>query len=216
MKSVMIIGMGRLGRHLAKKMLELKNEVMIVDKNSEIIEELAPGFTDAQIADCTNEQVLKSLGINNYDICFVTIGNDFQASLEITSLLKELGAKYVISKARRDIQAKFLLRNGADEVVYPEREIAEKMAIRCSANNIFDCVELSPEFSIFEIPIPTSWTDQSVLSVDVRKKYHINIIAVKRNQDVKTLPGGEYIFKPGDHIIVVGRPADVYRLSSRI
>lgn len=106
---------------------------MIVDKDENIINELAPRFTGAMIGDCTKEGVLRSLGVNNFDICFVTISDNFQSSLEITSLLKELGAKYVVSKANRDLQAKFLLRNGADEVVYPERDIAEKLAIRHNA-----------------------------------------------------------------------------------
>lgn len=133
MKNILIIGIGRLGRHLAEKLTELNNSVMIVDKDENIINELAPRFTNAMIGDCTKEGVLRSLGVNNFDICFVTISDNFQSSLEITSLLKELGAKYVVSKANRDLQAKFLLRNGADEVVYPERDIAEKLAIRHNA-----------------------------------------------------------------------------------
>lgn len=216
MKSMLVIGMGRMGRHLAEKLSELKNDVMIVDKNEGIIEELAPGFTDAQIGDCTNEKVLRALGVGNFDICFVTIGNDFQSSLEITSLLKELGAKYVISKARRDIQAKFLLRNGADEVVYPERQIAEGLAIRCSANNIFNAIELTHDYSIFEIPVLNEWIDQSIAEIDVRNKHQINILAVKQGDSINPMPSPDYIFMPNDHAIVLGRPSNVYKLSSRI
>lgn len=138
MKSILIIGMGAFGRHLAIKLSELKNDVMIVDKDAAIIEDMSSMVTDAQIGDCTKEDVLKALGVSNFDICFVTIGDTFQSSLEITSLLKDLGAKYVISKASRDIQAKFLLRNGADEVVYPDKDMAEKLAIRCSSKNMLD------------------------------------------------------------------------------
>lgn len=215
MKSILVIGMGRFGKHLARKMMELNNEVMIVDQNEEIIEELAPYYTDAHIGDCTNEAVLRSLGINNFDICFVTVANNFQASLEITSLLKEIGAKYVISKAGRDIQAKFLLRNGADEVIYPEREMAEKLAMRHSAKNIFDYVELTNEFAIFEVPTMDTWIGKTISHLNIRHKYHINILAIKNGNDLRPLPGADYAFNEGDHIIIIGRPNDVFKLTAK-
>lgn len=216
MKSILIIGMGSVGVHLATKLAALKNEIMIVDEREEIIEELAPNFTDAQIGDCTNPLVLKSLGINNFDVCFVTIGENFQSSLEITSLLKEMGAKRVVSKASSDIQAKFLLRNGADDVFYPEKEIAEKLAIRYNQENIFNFIELSADFSIFEIPIKSEWAGKSIVNIDVRKKYRINILAIKQNDTLTPLPGGDYTFKAKDHIIVLGKPEDVFKLSAAI
>ena len=145
MKSILVIGMGRFGRHLAKKMLELGNDVMIVDKDTSVIEQYSTVFTDSQIADCTNENVLRALGVNHFDICFVAIGDDFQSSLVITALLKELNAKFVVAKAKQDIQADLLMRIGADEVVYPEREMAEKLAVRYNATNIFDFIELTKE-----------------------------------------------------------------------
>ncbi len=215
MKSILVIGMGRFGRHLALKMMELKNDVMIVDKNQDIIDELAPQFTDAQIGDCTKESVLRSLGVNNFDICFVAIGENFQASLEITSLLKDLGAKYVVTKANRDIHAKFLLRNGADEVVYPEREMAEKVAIRHSAKNIFDYIELTHDFSVYEIAIPEVWVGKSIGVICVRTKYHVNILAIKNGENLMPLPGAEYVFNKDDRILVLGKAADVFRLSSK-
>jgi trk system potassium uptake protein TrkA len=207
--------MGRFGRHLANKLYNLNNDVMIVDKNQSIIEELSSNFTDAHIGDCTNADVLRSLGINNFDICFVAIGSNFQSSLEITSLLKEFGAKYVISKARSDIHMKFLLRNGADEVIYPEREMAEKLAIRHNSKNIFDFIELTPEYAIFEIPICDIWSGKSISSVDVRRKYHINILAIKNGNNLMPLPGGDYIFTMKDHIIIIGKPSDVFKLTER-
>lgn len=216
MKSILVIGMGSVGIHLARRLTALKNEVMIVDENEEIIEELAPEFADAQIGDCTNPLVLKSLGVNNFDVCFVTIGDNFQSSLEITSLLKEMGAKVVVSKAITDIQTKFLLRNGADDVFNPEKEIAEKMAIRYNQENIFNFIELSEEFSIFEIPIKSDWVGKTIIEVDVRKKYHINILAIKESDSVTSVSDGNYIFKATDHIIVLGKPDDVFKLSSRL
>ena len=151
MKSILIIGMGKFGHHLCANLAKLDNEIMVVDEKEEMLEDLLPIVTSAKIGDCTNEDVLRSLGVRNFDICFVCIGTNFQSSLEITSLIKELGAKYVISKANRDIHAKFLLRNGADEVIYPDRDIAEKLAVRVSANHVFDYIELTEEYSIYEI-----------------------------------------------------------------
>jgi trk system potassium uptake protein TrkA len=216
MKSVLIIGMGNFGRNLALKMQELKNDVMVIDQNETIIEEISHIVTDAHIGDCTNEAVLRSLGVRNFDICFVTIGENFQSSLEITSILKELGAKYVISKASRDIQAKFLLKNGADEVVYPDRDLAEKLAIRTSAKNVFDYIDLTSEYSIFEIPVPVSWTGNSIQDLNVRRKYHMSILAIKKDKNIMPMPKADYVFKENDHMIVLGRPSDVIKLASHI
>ena len=148
MKTVLIIGMGRFGHHLANNMISLGNEVMIVDKDESRLEDLTKLISNIKIGDCTNVDVLQSFGVANFDICFVCIGTNFQSSLEITSLLKELGAKYVISQATRDIHAKFLLKNGADEVIYPNRDSAEKLAVRVSNDNLYDYVELDNEYSI--------------------------------------------------------------------
>ncbi len=216
MKSILIIGMGAFGRHLAIKMSELNNDVMIVDKETAIIDEMSSFVTDAQIGDCTKEDVLKALGVSNFDICFVTIGDTFQASLEITSLLKDLGAKYVISKASRDIQAKFLLRNGADEVVYPDKDMAEKLAVRCSANNVLDYFSITNDYSIFEVPIMSSWTGYSIEEINVRKKYHINILLIKNGNSIMTMPKADYIFKEDDQMIVIGRTDEVLKFAGNI
>ena len=162
MKSVLIIGMGRFGHYLCKKFVELGNEVMIVDSDEIKINDMMNIVKSARIGDCTNVEVLKSLGVGNFDLCFVCIGSNFQSSLEITSLVKELGAKWVISKANRDIQAKFLLRNGADEVIYSDRDIAERLAKRYSADHVFDYVELSAQYGIYEIPPLSKWIGKSI------------------------------------------------------
>lgn len=215
MKSVLVIGMGRFGRHLAKKMQELGNDVMVIDKNSSLIDEVSSEFSDAQIGDCTNENVLKALGVNNFDLCFVTIGENFQSSLVITLRLKKLGARYVVAKASQDIQAELLKTIGADEVVYPEREISEKLAVRYNAKNIFDFVQLTSEYSIYEIPILPEWVGGTIGKIDVRKKHKINIIAVKNGDKVEPMPGVDYVFRPEDHIMVIGRSSDVFRLTSK-
>ena len=210
MKSILIIGMGRFGRHLCKNLAELGNEIMIVDEVEENLEEMLPLVVSAKIGDCTNENVLKSLGIANFDLCFICIGTNFQSSLEITSLVKELGGKYVISKANRDIHAKFLLRNGADEVIYPDRDIAEKLAVRHSANHVFDYIELTDEYSIYEIPPLSEWVGRSLKELMLRNVYHISILAIKRPDGrMNMMPGAEYAIRGDDHLMVIGTKGDI-------
>ena len=216
MKSILVIGMGRFGRHLSRKFMELGNEVMVVDESEDIISELMHDVTSAQIGDCTKEEVLRSLGVANFDLCFVCIGSDFQASLEVTALLKELGARRVIAKASRDIHAKFLLRNGADEVVYPERDMAERLAVRASANNVFDYIELTPEFSIYEIPPMDAWLGKTIVQCTVRTKYHITILAVKQNGETTLLPAADHLFTPSEHLMVIGKHEDIQRVLRKI
>lgn len=212
MKSVLIIGLGRFGQHLCKNMVELKNEVMVIDIVEENVEAMMPIVTNAQIGDCTNVEVLKSIGVRNFDICFVCIGTNFQSSLEITSLLKENGAKYVVSKATRDIQAKFLLRNGADEVIYPDRDIAEKVAVRYSANHVYDYIEVNDEYSIFEIPVAAEWVGKSIKEVNFRARYKVSILGIKRGENTKLLPMADYEFDEKEHLMVIGQIEDVERL----
>ncbi len=216
MKSILIIGLGRFGQHLCKKMVELKNEVMVIDIKEENVEAMMPFVTNAQIGDCTKIEVLKSIGVNNFDICFVCIGTNFQSSLEITSLLKENGAKYVVSKATRDIQAKFLLRNGADEVIYPDRDIAEKVAVRHSANHVFDYIEVNDEYSIFEIPVATEWVGKTIKEVNFRAKYKISILGIKTGENTKLLPMADHEFDDKEHLMVIGRIEDVERLLKKL
>ena len=178
MKSILLIGLGRFGRHIAIKLDELNHQVMAVDNNESRVEAVLPYVRNAQIGDATNEDFIRSLGVRNFDVCIVAIGDNFQSSLETTSLLKELGAKMVVSRAARDVHAKFLLRNGADEVVYPEKQLASWTAIRYSADHIFDYVELDEEHGIFEISIPDAWIGKTVGELDIRKKYNVNIMAV--------------------------------------
>ena len=178
-KTILLIGLGRFGLHIAKKLHELGHEIMAVDVNEEKINQAVPFVTDAQIGNSTNEDFLKSLGINNYDLCIVTISDDFQSSLETTSLLKELGAKKVISRAERDGQAKFLLRNGADEIVYPEKQLASWIAIKYSADHILDYIEIDNEHAIFEVSVPKEWIGKTIGEIDIRKRYGINILGIK-------------------------------------
>lgn len=213
MKSVLIIGMGKFGRHLAQKLILLGNEVMLVDKDEEVVERYAATFSDAQIADCMNENVLRSLGVSDFDLCFVAISDDFQSSIVITALLKEFDAKYVIAKAKSDIQADLLRRIGADEVIYPEREMAEKLAVRYNATDIFDYIELTEEYAIYEIPVRYYWIGKTITELDIRRKYKINIIAVKVGNDLNIMPGPDYCFAEHDHVVVISTAEDIHKLS---
>ena len=177
MKSILLIGLGRFGKHIALKLHELKHEVMAIDKQEDRVQEVLPYVTNAQIGDSMNEAFLRSLGVGNYDVCIVAIGNDFQSSLETTSLLKELGAKMVVSRAARDVHAKFLLRNGADEIVYPEKQLATWTAIRYTSDHIFDYIELANDYAIFEIEVPATWVGRTVGEINIRQKYNINIMS---------------------------------------
>lgn len=205
MKSILIIGMGRFGHHLATNFLENGHDVMIVDENEEKLEDMVPYATSTRIGDCTSEEVLKSIGVRNFDVVFVCIGTNFQSSLEITSLVKELGAKRVISKATRDIQAKFLLRNGADEVIYPDKDIAEKWAERYSLDNIFDYIDLPGAFGIYEIPPLREWVGKSIRESDIAANHKISILGIKKKheEEMSVMPSADYIIRDTDHLMVM-------------
>ena len=200
MKNILLIGLGRFGRHLAVELNELGHEVMAVDDDEDRVNEILPYVTNAQIGDSTNANFLKSLGIGNFDICFVTISANFENSLETTSLLKELGAKIVISRAERDIQKKFLLRNGADQVVYPERQVAKWASIRYTADHILDYMEIDASHAIFEAEVPDEWLGKTIGELDVRRKYNINIIAVKDKGGVNIALSTDTLLKQDDII----------------
>lgn len=209
MKSVLIIGMGRFGHHLALNMVKLGNEVMIVDKDESRLEDLTKVIANIKIGDCTNEDVLRSFGVANFDICFVCIGTNFQSSLEITSLLQELGAQYVISQATRDIHAKFLLKNGANEVIYPNRDSAEKLAIRLSNEHLYDYIELDNEYSIYEMPALKQWIGKTIKQTNIRAAFNVYIIGVKKNNKAEFLPSIDYVFNKEDHLLIIGKKRDV-------
>lgn len=180
MKNVLLIGLGRFGMHVAAHLYDLGHQVMAVDTDEDRVNKVLPYVTNAQIGDSTDADFLRSLGVDNYDVCIVTIGGNFQNSLETASLLGELGAKKVVARAERDVQAKFLLRNGADEVVYPEKQVAKWTAIRYTADHILDYIEVDDSHGIFEVDVPPAWVGKSVGELDIRRKFDINIIALRR------------------------------------
>ena len=211
MKSILLIGLGRFGRHIAIKLDELNHQVMAVDNNESRVEAVLPYVRNAQIGDATNEDFIRSLGVSNFDVCIVAIGDNFQSSLETTSLLKELGAKMVVSRAARDVHAKFLLRNGADEVVYPEKQLASWTAIRYSADHIFDYVELDEEHGIFEISIPDAWIGKTVGELDIRKKYNVNIMALRCNGVLDMNIASETLLGDDQTMLVLGNIKNIQK-----
>ncbi len=203
-KSILLIGLGRFGKYIAMKLHELGHEVMGVDENEERVDDAMPYVTNGQIGDSTNEALLRSLGVKNYDVCIVTIGGDFQSSLETTCLLKELGAQKVVSRAEQDVQAKFLLRNGADEIIYPEKQLATWAAIRYSSDHILDYIELGDSCSIFEVSVPSAWVGKSVVEIDIRRKYNVNIIATKKNGKINAVVTADTVLSGDETLLVLG------------
>ena len=204
MKNVLLIGLGRFGKHIAKQLSQMGHEIMAVDINEERVDKILPFVTNAQIGDSTDAEFLKSLGIGNYDLCFVTIGESFQNSLETTSLLKELGARFVISRAERDVQEKFLLRNGADKVVYPEKQVAKWASIRYTDDHILDYMEVDAAHAIFEVEMPDEWIGKTVGGLEIRRKYNINILAIKNEGEVSVAISADTVLKSGSTLLVLG------------
>lgn len=211
MKTILLIGLGRFGKHIAEKLQEFKHEVMAIDKCEDRVNSVLPYVTDAQIGDCTNEEFMRTLGVRNFDVCIVTIGENFQNSLETTSLLKELGAKLVVSRASSDVHQKFLLRNGADEIIYPEKQLASWTAIRYTSNHIFDYIELNENYSIFEISVPKNWTGKTVGKLDIRKKYNIIIMGIKVSGQLNLNITTDTVLSDNETLLVLGNNKDIQK-----
>ena len=211
MKSILLIGLGRFGRSVAEKLNELHHQVMAVDRSEERVNEVLPIVTDAQIGDATSETFLRTLGVDNYDVCFVTIGEDFQSSLETTSLLKELGARKVVSRASSEVHKKFLLRNGADEVVYPEGQLATWTAIRYTTDHVLDYFELEGEYDIYDISVPDEWVGKTVGALDIRKKYDLNLLAVRENGNPSMAVNSETLLRENQNVLVLGKWKDIQK-----
>ena len=211
MKSILLIGLGRFGRHVAEQLYELDHQVMAVDKQEDRVEAVMSYVTNAQIGDSTNIEFLETLGVSNFDVCIVAIASDFQSSLETTAYLKDLGAKMVVSRASRDVHARFLLRNGADEIVYPEKQVANWTAIRYSSEHIFDYVQLSDTHAIFEIEMPQNWVGKTIGQVDIRKQFNINIMALKRDGKLDMAIRPDTMLTSDATMLVLGESRDIQK-----
>lgn len=211
MKNVLLIGLGRFGRTIAEELDKLGHQVMAVDRNERCVNEVLDVVTGAQIGNSTNAEFLKGLGVDNYDVCFVTIKQDFQSSLETTALLKDLGAKFVVSRASSDFHAKFLLRNGADKVMFPEKQMARLAAVRYTSNHMLDYVEIDENLAMFELNVPENWIGKTVAEIDVRRKYNINIIGVFVDGKMSATIGPDTVFSAEHPVLVIGSYKDVQK-----
>lgn len=209
MKSILIIGLGRFGRHMAQTFIENGHEVMAVDRSEERADAAVGLIQQILIGDATDERFMESLGIGNFDLAVVAVGENFQTVLEITVLLKDLGCKYIVARATRDVHKKLLLRNGADYVTYAEREIAERLAIKFGADNIFDYVELTPEIGIYEIAVPEKWRGKSMVELSIRNRYHVSVLATKKQDKIFPLPNPNHVFEARESIMVMGTAEDI-------
>ena len=210
-KSILLIGLGRFGRHLAMKFHELNHEVLAIDKDENKVNAVLDYVTNAMIGDSTNERFIESLGVRNFDLCIVAIADDFQSSLETTALLKDNGAPFVLSRATQDSHAKFLLRNGADDVVYLEKQMANWAAVTYSDDSIFDYMPLANNYAIYEISVPQHWVGRTAVDLEVRKKHNINILATKQNGVVAPLSGGDHVFANGERVLVMASDKDIHK-----
>ena len=207
----LVIGLGRFGTNLALRLMDSGSEVMVIDTDEESVNRLAPHVTQAKIGDCMDEEVLRSLDPASFDFCFVCISENFQSSMETTSLLKELGAPMVVAKADRDLHAKLLLKIGADEVVFPERDMAQRTAMRFSVNGALEYVELAPGYAIMELDVPDHWAGHTILDLDIRKKWNVNVIGRKEEGAIRPIDAS-FVFAADTHILVAGRPDDITRM----
>lgn len=211
MKSVLLIGLGRFGTNVAQKLYELKHEVMALDVHEDRINSILPIVTRGQIGNSTDVELLKSLGVEDYDVCIVTI-KDFSDSLQTVSLLKELGAKAVVARAVSDTHEKFLLRNGADETVYPEKQLATWTAVCFTSNHVFDYIRLDDNHSIFEVTIPDDWNGKTIGQLEVRRKHGLNIMAVKEETGLNMAITPDMVLTTDKHILVLGSIKNIKKI----
>ncbi|MBR2802126.1 MAG: TrkA family potassium uptake protein [Erysipelotrichaceae bacterium] len=209
MKNILLIGLGRFGSYTAKKLYELDAQVMAVDTNEEKVNAVLSYVTGAQIGDGRNIEFLRSLGVRDYDTCIVAIGDSFLASLETTSNLKELGAQKIIARATSHSQEKFLLRNGADEVIFPEKQLAVWTAIRCSSDHISNYIDLSDGYAIYEVDVPALWAGKTLREINIRRRFRLNILGLRSNGEMQAALEPDMPLPAEARILVLGREEDI-------
>lgn len=204
MKSVLIIGLGRFGLHMAETLIANGNEVLAVDSREDRADAAVGNIQQIIIGDATDERFMETLGISDFDLAVIAIGENFQTVLEITVLLKDLGCKYIVARATKNVHKKLLLRNGADYVSYAEREVAERLAIKFGADNIFDYLELTPEIGIYEIAVPKEWLGKNMVELSIRTKYQVSVMATKKDNRIYPLPHPTHVFEEDESVMVMG------------
>ena len=203
-KQYLVIGCGRFGSSVAKKMCQLGNEVMVIDKDEDSINNIAELVTHTAIVDVTEERDLKSIGLGNFDVVRVAISSDIRASIMATVMAKEMGVPKVVCKAKDELQAKVLYKIGADKVVFPERDMGIRLAYNLASENILDQINLDPEYSIMEIVTPQNWVGKTIIELNLRAKYDITVLAVKTQSGLKVMPSPNYKMQEKNILIIIG------------
>ncbi|MEI6579235.1 MAG: TrkA family potassium uptake protein [Eubacteriales bacterium] len=218
MKSILLIGLGRFGKHLARQLSEYDHDILAIDNDEIKVNDVLPFVLNAEIGQFTNEAYIESLGVRNFDECIVALGNNFQNSLEVTALLKEKGARHIISRADSDSHAKLLRLVGADETIYPEKEMANRLAVKLSNKSVIDYFELTSSYSIYEIPVPTKWQGKTIGEIGVRTRYNVSVLATRQkdSEDLKPIPKADYLFSNDETIMVFGNNEDVKKLINTV
>lgn len=211
-KQYVVIGLGRFGMSLAKTLYDVGNDVLVIDKREDVIEEIADKVTHAVVLDATDEKALNDLGLKNFDVAIVTIGDDLQSSILVTLLVKEIGIKYIVAKARDELHAKVLSKTGADRVILPEKDMGVRVAYNLASSSILDYIELSPEYSIMEIEVIPQWYNQTIQQLNLRNKYDVNIIAIKSYNGINLSPRAEDKLREKDILVVVGSASSLNKI----
>lgn len=212
MKQFVVLGLGRFGTSVAKTLYQMGYDVLAVDIDEDVIQDISDSVTHAVQADVTEEDALRALGLRNFDVGVVAIGSNIQASTLVTLIVKEMGVKYVVAKAQNELHAKLLYRIGADKVVFPERDMGVRLAHNLVSSNVIDFIELAPDFSIVEMAAPEAWCGKTLKQLDIRRKYGINVVAIKDGEEIRVSPSADYMIKDGDALIVIGSNDDVARI----
>lgn len=211
MKSFVVVGIGRFGSYISRTLAELGNDVLVIDSDEEKVQKISEYVTYAVSGDVTDESILRSLGIRNYDVGIVAISEDMGASILVTTLLKELGIKHVVARAISDMHGKILEKVGADKVIFIEREMGKRLAQSIAVANIMDYIELSDEYSIIEVKVPAKWINKSLKSLNVRVEYGINVVAIREAgaASIDVPPSPEYLMQENDVLVVIGSNDDI-------
>lgn len=216
MKQILVIGAGRFGASITTTLYEMGHDVMVIDESEEVINQIADSATHAIQGNAVDERTINSIGVRNFDVCVIAMGADIQSSILISIMLKEAGAKYVVAKAQNDLHAKVLYKIGVDKVVFPERDMGAKIAQSLVSSNIMDYIELSPDYSIVEIVALDEWAGKNLVELNMRSKYGVNIMAIKKGSDINISPMASTVIEENDILIVVGHNDDLSSLDKKI
>ena len=215
-KQFVIIGLGRFGSSVAKTLYALGHDVLAIDYNEDLVQDISDSVTHAVQMDATDENALRTLGLRNFDVAVVTIGANIQASVMATLLVKDMGIKYIIAKGNSDLHAKVLYKIGADRVILPEKDMGVRVAHNLVSSSILDYIELSPDYSIIEIESPEEWYGKSMKELSLRSKYGINVMAIKRNNEVNISPDADDVINKDDIVVAIGSAEDLTKLEGKI